>query len=77
MIQIETYTQVIIEVQVAEPRDAAMALHEEQVIKVLGEVELLETHMDVEDNLKEVLPPQDQAFYMVLDPTCTPTRTPT
>ena len=37
------------------PHDAAMALHEEQVIKVLGEVEVLETHVDVEDNLKEVM----------------------
>ena len=45
-----------------------MVLHEEQAIKVLGEVEALETHMEVEDNLKEVMPPQDQAFYMELDP---------
>ena len=68
MIQIETYTQVKIEVWVAEPHDGAMALHEEQVIEVLGEVKVLETHMDAEDNLKEVVPPQYQAFYMVLDP---------
>ena len=59
-----------------EPCDAAMALHEEQVIEVLGEVEVLESHVDMEDNLKEVQPPQDKAFYMVLGPTCTPTRTP-
>ena len=51
-----------------EPHDTAMALHEEQVIEVLGEVEVLETHVVVEDNLKEVVLPQDLAFYMVLDP---------
>ena len=68
MIQIETYMQVIIEVQVAEPCDMAVVLHEEQVIEVLGDLEVLETHMDMEDNLKEVEPPQDQAFYMVLGP---------
>ena len=51
-----------------EPRDVAVALHEEQVIKVLEEVEVVETHVDAEDNLKEVVSPQDQAFYMVLDP---------
>ena len=68
MIQIEIYTQVIIEVQVTEPCDVAMALHEEQAIEVLGEVEVLQTHMVVEDNLKEVMLPQDLAFYMVLDP---------
>ena len=33
-----------------------------------GEVEVLETHVDMEDNLKEVKPPHDQAFYMVLGP---------
>ena len=33
MIQIETYMQVIIEVQVTEPCDTAMALQEEQVIR--------------------------------------------
>ena len=60
--------QVIIEVQVTEPCDTAVVLHEEQAIKVLGEVEVLETHMEVKDNLKEVVPPQDQAFYMGLDP---------
>ena len=48
--------------------NTAVALHEEQVIKVLGEIEVLETHMDAEDNLKEVVPLQDQAFYMMLDP---------
>ena len=62
MIQIGTYMQVIIEVQVTEPCNMAMALHEEQVIEVLGEVEVLETHVDVEDNLKEAMPPQYQAF---------------
>ena len=51
-----------------EPRDAAVALHKEQAIEVLGEIEVLETHMEAEDNLKEVVPPQDLAFYMVLDP---------
>ena len=51
-----------------EPHDVVMALHEEQVIEVLGEVEVLETHVEVEDNLKEVVPLQDLAFYMVLDP---------
>ena len=68
MTQIEIYMQEIIGVQVTEPRDAATALHEEQVIEVLGEVEVLETHVVVEDNLKEVILPQDLAFYMVLDP---------
>ena len=62
MIQIETYMQVIIEVQVTEPCDAAVALHKEQVIKVLGEVEVLETHMDAEDNLKEVKPHKTRHF---------------
>ena len=47
--------------------NVATALHEEQVIEVLGEVEVLETHVVVEDNLKEVMLPQDLAFYMVLD----------
>ena len=65
--QIEIYTQAIIGVQVMEPCDAAAALHKEQVIEVLGEVEVLETHVVV-DNLKEVSLPQDRAFYMVLDP---------
>ena len=51
-----------------EPCDVAVALHEEQAIEVLGEVEVLETHVVVEDNLKEVILPQDLAFYMVLDP---------
>ena len=46
----------------------AAALHEEQAIEVLGEVEVLETHVVVEENLKEVMLPQDLAFYMVLDP---------
>ena len=46
----------------------AVVLHEEQAIKVLGEVEVLETHMEAEDNLNEAVPPQDQAFYMGLDP---------
>ena len=50
------------------PRNVAMELHVEQVIKVLGEVEVLETHVEAEDNLKEVMPLLDQAFYMVLDP---------
>ena len=60
-----------------EPCDTVMAQHEEQVIEVLGEVEVLETHMEVEDNLKEVVPPQDQAFYMVSGPPpVPPTRTP-
>ena len=59
-----------------EPCDVAAALHKEQVIEVLGEVEVLETHMVAEDNLKEVVLLQDLAFYMVLDPTSTPTRTP-
>ena len=40
-----------------EPHDVAVVLHEEQVIEVLGEVEVLETHMVVEDNLKEVVLP--------------------
>ena len=35
--------------------DAAAALHEEQVTEVLGEVEVLETHVVAEDNLKEVV----------------------
>ena len=51
-----------------ELRDVAAALHEEQAIEVPGEVEVLETHMVAEDNLKEVMLPQDLAFYMVLDP---------
>ena len=54
--------------QVTELHDAAMVLHKEQAIEVLGEVEVLETHMEEEDNLKEVMPLQDQAFHMVLDP---------
>ena len=57
MIQIETFMQVIIEVQVPELCDAAVALHEEQGIEVLGEVEVLETHEEAEDNLKEVHAP--------------------
>ena len=48
--------------------DTATALHEEQVTEVLGEVEVLETHVVAEDNLKEVMLLQDLAFYMVLDP---------
>ena len=68
MIQIETYMQIIIEVQDAEPHDVAIELHEEQVIEVLGEVEVLETHVEAEDNLSEVVLPLDQVFYMVLDP---------
>ena len=59
-----------------ESHDAAVALHEEQAIEVLGEVEVLETHVEVEDNLKEVVHQQDQAFYMGLDPHQYPTRTP-
>ena len=51
-----------------EPCNAAMALHEEQATEVLGEVEVLETHVEVEDNLKEVMPLQDLAFYKVSDP---------
>ena len=51
--------QAIIGVQVAELRNASVALHEEQAIEVLGEVEVLETHMVAEDNLKEVMLPQD------------------
>ena len=51
-----------------EPHVVATVLHEEQVIEVLGEVEVLETHVVAEDNLKEVVLPQDLAFYMVLDP---------
>ena len=47
--------------------DVAMVLHEEQVTEVLGEVEVQETHVVAEDNLKEVVLPQDLAFYMVLD----------
>ena len=68
MTQIEIYMQAIIGVQVTELHDMATVLHEEQVMKVLGEVEVLETHVVEEDNLKEVMLPQDQAFYMVLDP---------
>ena len=47
MIQIETYTQVIIDVQVMEPCDVAVVLHEEQAIE-----EVLETHVEA-----EVVPP--------------------
>ena len=68
MTQIEIYTQAIIGVQVTEPCDVAAVLHKEQVIEVLGEVEVLETHVVAEDNLKEVMLPQDLAFYIVLDP---------
>ena len=49
--------QAIIQEQVAELHDTAMALHKEQVTEVLGEVEVLETHMVAEDNLKEVVLP--------------------
>ena len=37
--------------------DAATVLHEEQVTEVLGEVEVQETHVVVEDNLQEVMLP--------------------
>ena len=47
--------QAIIEEQVTVLHDVAMALHEEQVTEGLGEIEVLETHMVVEDNLKEVM----------------------
>ena len=47
--------QAIIEEQVAVLCNAAAVLHEEQVTEVLGEVEVLETHMVGEDNLKEVV----------------------
>ena len=57
--------QVIIQKQVTVLCDAAVALHEEQVTEVLGEVEVQETHLVAEDNLKEVVLPQDLAFYMV------------
>ena len=60
--------QVITEVQDMAPHDVAMELHEEQVIEVLGEVEELETHGELEDNLNEVMLPLDQVLYMVLDP---------
>ena len=75
MIQIETYMQVIIEVQDVAPHDAAMELHKEQVTEVLGEVEELKTHGEPEDNLNEVVLLLDQVLYIVLDPTCTTTRT--
>ena len=45
MVQIETYMQVITEVQDAAPHDAAVELHEEQVMEVLEEVEVLETRV--------------------------------
>ena len=48
--------------------DTAVAPHKEQVTEVLGEVEVQETHVVVEDNFKEVVLPRDLAFYMVLDP---------
>ena len=48
--------------------DAATALQEEQVTEVLGEVDMQKTHMVAEYNLKEVVLPQNLAFYMVLDP---------
>ena len=76
MTQIEIYMQAIIGVQVTEPHDVAVALHKEQVIEVLEEVEVLKTHVVAEDNLKEVMLLQDRAFYMVLDPHQYPTRTP-
>ena len=50
------------------PHDVAVELHEEQVIEVLGEVEELETHRELEDNLNKVVLPLDQVLYMVSDP---------
>ena len=47
--------QVIIEEQVVVLHNVAVALHEEQVTEVLGEVEVRETHVVAEDNLKEVM----------------------